>query len=490
MRRLRFGLLLLPAFLAAASAPPVHETVELAAITLNRLVLRPLPPREPGLLPSKTEWLPASVALYLKPSGQLNHHNAAVQKAAAQVRRAVAPAAAQKARLQDSAQMAAGVRAWLDEHLPLDPSVDWGSRPATDHRLAWPRASAILAQGRADADGRALAAVAILRALKVPARVATARGRLVCQYWQPRREETAAERKARGKQGPKPPLGWWAVLDPGLHEAEIDAWSLDSGVLARMHWSPAQELSIAAEDWERAVFPAEESATARAAFEASRSLGRLTATAGAARELGPVAEAVLDGLTRGTRTLYVLTVQRFRLGVDGAMASMDPVDILGPYRPHLASWGRELNGCVQEMEIEAQALWTDRPGRLRLRSNGLPRDEWKSPPPALGVLHYLSCGLRRFGSVLQAQRNGAEIEGVLLRADNLSPRAGWTLHVVPRGVTESVQSLTVGADGRFRLTLNEEAAQADWVELRTPEEGGMNWRGDRQLLRRVEYVQK
>ena len=236
--------------------------------------------------------------------------------------------------------------------------------------------------------------------------------------------------------------------------------------------------------WQRTVFAEGDSLAARASFDASLAAGRLSGSAGVGLPLSAAAQAVLEGLTQGSATLWVLTVQQQRLVSDGAMASMEPVDLLTPYRPHLSSWGRELRGPVREMELEAQGVLSDRPGRLRLNSAGKPKDEWKSPPPALGVLHYLSFGLRRNRSVLQAQRDGDQISGKLLRADNLSPRAGWELSVTPQGLSYSTQTLSIGSDGAFSAGLGPEAAQAPWIDLSTPAEDQLQWNGDRQRLYR------
>lgn len=484
MSRLAFALLLAlsPCLQARVSEPPVRESIDLSAVTLNRLVLQAPVAREAGLMPHSKKQLPLSVQLYLRPSGQLNFLSRAVQKAAAKIRHQLAPGSSQKDRLRDSDLLAGAVRDWLDVSLPLDPGVGWQSKPATDRRLAWPRVSAILEHGSADADGRVMAAVALLRALKVPARVAWARGHLTAQYWVPLKAEPVKKRKKGAKKAPKPPLGWWALLDPSLHEAEVDAWSLDPGVLARVAWFPEQDLNAPAEGWTRAVFAEGDSVAARAAFEASLALGRITGTAGASLSLSRSAQDALQGLTRSSVTLWVLTVQRYELQSEGTMAGMDPIDILTPYRPHLASWGRELNGSVRELELEAQGLFSDRPLRLRL-SNGKARDEWKSPPPALGVQHYVSFGLRRFGSVLEAKAEDGRIEGKLLRGDNLTPRKDWELHVTPMGASVSTQTLSTDENGRFGLTLTAAELSAPWVEISTPVEKGLLWNGDQQRVR-------
>jgi hypothetical protein len=263
-----------------------------------------------------------------------------------------------------------------------------------------------------------------------------------------------------------------------LADVDIDAWSPDAGTLARLAWAPAQRWSGCGRGWERVVFAEGDSTAARAAFDASLSLGRLTQTAGAFSSLS-LAAAAAD--LSPTATLWVLSWQRVQLETEGAMATMDPVDLLTPYRPHLASWGRELPSAVRELEIQAQGLWSDRPKHLR--GDPLkPRNEWKSPPPALGVLHYASTGLRRMSSVLQATRNGDQVQGRLMRADNLSPRADWDLGIYAPGATQTAEVLKTDAEGRFGLTLSAASAALPWVDLSTPIEENLQWKGDQQRL--------
>jgi hypothetical protein len=472
---------------AGSTEPPVRERLDLRLLTLNRLVLQAAPAHKAGLLPAKKDKLPLSVQLYLKPSGSLNHLSGPIQKAAAKIRHQIAPGAKQKDLLRESPRVAEAVRAYLDEALPLSPTA-WSSDASTDLRMAWPKASEILAAGKADAEGRARVAVCLLRALGVPARTAWARGQLTAQYWVAlQAEPKAAEAKPKGKPAKKkgksapalkPPLGWWEPLDPAIDPVEIDAWSLDAGVLGRVLWEPEQQLSQTDSGWERVVFAEGDSVAARAAYEASLGLGRLTRTAGALQSLSAAAQAAAPGAT-----LWVLTWQRFQLETEGAMASMDPFDVLSPYRPHLASWGRELPSRVHELECEAEGFWSDRPKHLR-GDAAKPRDEWKSPPPALGVLHYASTGVRRMSSVLQARREGANISGKLLRADNLSPRAGWELGVYAPGESVTAHSVSADAEGRFGLSLTAQEQSLPWVELATPFEHELQWKGDHQRLER------
>jgi hypothetical protein len=456
--------------LSAGSEPPVRESIDLTVVSLNRLVLQPQAEPAWGLLPLKSKQLPASVQLYLKPSGQLDSLSRLVQKSAAQIRRAVAPGARQKDKLRDADLLAAALRDWLDINVPLDPSVDWARQSALDQREAWPKASAILANGKADEDGRALAAVALLRALKVPARVAWARGHWSAQYWralQPVKEKAQPKarkgRKNKGSAAPRPPLGQWCLLDTALRDWDVDAYSLNAGTLARVAWKPAEDLSAWALGWDRVAFADGDSQAARAAWSASTDLGRLSATA-TALPLSLAAGSTLQSLTQGTATLWVLTVQTWRLQVDGALAPLDPVQLLTPYRPDLASWGREGRGVVKEMELAAQGLWTDRPQRLRLH-NGAQADDWSSPPPALGVLHSYRLGLRGHQSVLQATWEGDQLSGVLLRCDNLSPRGGWTVSASAQGLSAAPMVLGVDDQGLFRATVSPFLDGAPWLNL-------------------------
>jgi hypothetical protein len=472
---------------ADRSQAPVNDSILLTRLTLNRLELAAPRPSNAGLLPEKKERLPLSVQLYLKPSGQLNSLSAGLQKAAQKLRGRVAPGKKQKDRLRDSPALAEAVWAYLNEVLPVNSAENPGAQPRTDWRLAWPSASETLAAGKADADGRAMVEVALLRALRVPARTAWAQGHLAAQYWvalapEPAKavERAPAKGKKKGKKSkpkkssaPKTPLGYWALLDPRLQDADVEAWSLDNGVLKRLHWMPEQELSVQRLGWHRKVYAAGESATALADLAALSQSGRWTLDAAS-----PTAQPDLGAAGR----FYVLTQESFRLECQGTMAPADAVDMLSPYRPQLPQWGRELAPRVSTLELEAQALWSDRPDRVRWRSGKKLGDEWQSPPPALGVLHYMSFGLRRPNSVLQATRSATEVSGVFLRGDNLTPRTGWVLQLAPQGVSTPTQTLTLGEDAHFSLSLTAQEQTVPALEIRTEAEQGPRLRGDLQVL--------
>ena len=476
----------LPGWAADHSQPPVNDAIILTRATLSRLELGLSVTRTAGLLPEKKERLPLSVSLYLKPSGQLDSLRAPLQKAARTIRARLAPGAKQNDRLRDSQLVAAEVWALLNDQLPANPFVNLGAQASTDWRLAWPKASEILGSGKADADGRALVEVALLRALKVPARTAWAQGRLVTQYWVALAPDPAAKKaavpkaKTKGKKiaAPKPPLGFWALLDPSLQDQDVEAWSLDNGALKRLHWAPEQELSVTRSAWQRRIYAAGDSLTAKAALDYFNLNGHLPAAVSVAAAVSPTPSVDLHE----AGTYYVLTQESFRLECEGSMAFAESVDLLSPYRPQLPQWGRECTPRVRALELEAQALWSDRPERLRLRNGDKPRDEWQSPPPALGVLHYLSFGLRRPGSVLQAQRSATQVSGVLLRANNLTPRSGWPLQLNVQGISNPTQTLAVPEDGHFSLSLTAEEQAVPVLELRTKGEAGDPSSADMQRL--------
>jgi hypothetical protein len=267
-------------------------------------------------------------------------------------------------------------------------------------------------------------------------------------------------------------------MDPGVQDVDIDAWSMDPSSLARVRWRPKQELRASLLRWQRAVFDAGDSAAAHTAFSESLALGRLTGTAGT-QALSSTADAVLNGLTRGSAVLWVLTAQHWRLSTEGVLTSLRRVQLLTPYRPELASWGREERGPVRALEVEAEGVWCDRPGRLRVDPDLA--DDWSSPPPALGMLHWYDIGLRRPVDVLEARRGPAKVEGVLLRADNLSPRGGWHVAVGVEGTTLSART-KVGYDGHFHLSLGPDMAAAECLRVSEIRPNGEV--GDIQLLLR------
>jgi hypothetical protein len=162
--------------------------------------------------------------------------------------------------------------------------------------------------------------------------------------------------------------------------------------------------------------------------------------------------------------LWVLSMQRWRIQALGALLPLNPVELSTPYRPHLAAWGRERRGVVRALELEAQGVVSDRGPRLKIFGKGV-ADEWSSPPPALGVLHAYRVALHRPASVLQAAFTGAKVSGVLLRFDNLSPRAGWTVKVDAGLMSGVPQVLTVDSDGNFVGSLSSTAGSLQYLDL-------------------------
>jgi hypothetical protein len=473
---------------AGAAGPPVYESLDLTLVTLNRLSLEPAKERAAGLLPLKAKDLPVSVRIYLKPTAQLDTLSRAVDKAAARIRRALAPGSRQKDALRDSRGVVQAVGLWLDTHLVPEPvgdeDLDPASRSCQDIRQEYPKVSAMLESGQTDSDGRVLVAVALLRALKVPARVATARGGLVAQYWVAAKAPawTPSHRRGRNRKSarstaPRPPLGWWECMEPGIVDAEIDAWSLDPSSLARLRWQPKQDLQASVVGWERAAFDEGDSRAAHAAFDASLAYGSLTDT-GQARDLSAAADAVLQNLTQGAAILWVLTAQHWRMRTEGVMTAMQSVQILSPYRPDLPSWGREQRGAVRASDIESEGVWSDRPRRLHLHTDADLQNDWDSPPPAFGMLHWYDLGVRRPEDVLEAERKAGSVDGVALRADNLTPRQGWEVTVSADGTTQSAET-EVGEDGHFSLPLDAALDSAPCLDVTLLGPGG---EGDLQRL--------
>ncbi|MGH7441108.1 MAG: hypothetical protein ACREKE_00390 [bacterium] len=470
----RLLLLLCLAFLATplfcGPVPPFDESVDLTLVTLNRMTLRPMPARVAGLLPKKAKSLPASARLFLRATGELDLYSPTLDRAAARIRYALAPRLKDKDVLRDSPAVAKAVGLWLDAHLIADTGTDSDARPSLDWRKAYPKVSTLLRQGHADGNGRALVATALLRILKVPARVAFAKGALTVQYWvaaeTPKSHITRHSRHFRRRpHAPRPPLGWWACMDPGLKDYDVDAWSLDPSSLACMRWKPDQDLSVSLKDWERVAFPQDDSAAARSAFDASLASGFLTRTAQAG-SLSVTACAALAALDPGqTRaTVWVLTAQHWRLSTEGALQGLSSVEMLTPYCPNLSSWGREQRGELVASELSAQGVWSDRPARLRLHKTIA--DEWSSPPPAIGILHWYDLGVRRQETVLEASRLGALVHGVVFRGDNLSPRRGWLVRVQDPASTQTA-SARVDASGRFSVALSPNLAQAECLDVAT-----------------------
>jgi hypothetical protein len=137
---------------------------------------------------------------------------------------------------------------------------------------------------------------------------------------------------------------------------------------------------------------------------------------------------------------------------------MDPLnelEVLVPYVPHLKSWGSEEPPKVRRLETfqEMQALWTNRPERLRNGVEGV-HDEWKSPPPTLGTQHYLSAYFRRPPDILEASLKGLTLTGLVVRSDSLQKREGVKVEVEYLGLSTTPKILlNPEATGRFESLL-------------------------------------
>ena len=94
----------------------------------------------------------------------------------------------------------------------------------------------------------------------------------------------------------------------------------------------------------------------------------------------------------------------------------------------------------------------------------------------------MSFGLRRPASVLQAARADNQVTGVFLRADNLTARTNWVLQLAPQGVTTPSQTVTLGTDAHFALTLTAEEQKVPVLEMRSDADHEPRSSGDLQLL--------
>ena len=156
---------------------------------------------------------------------------------------------------------------------------------------------------------------------------------------------------------------------------------------------------------------------------------------------------------------------RARFYTEGSMEALSALELLLPYRPKLASWGSQLPPRPDSLETLATAFWSDRPDRVRLKKNGDWTDEYQSPPPAYGVLHYASISLRKPGSVLDAHLEGKAVVGKLLRRDSLAPRADWEIRVEPRGLSRTALSGRSDSQGNFRVELAPGDLKCPWIKV-------------------------
>ncbi len=395
--------------------------------------------------------VPPSVAPYLRPSVAIDSQHPSILALGRKVLgRLVGCALPADAVLAEQA-----VDAVLDQALQVSLDDDISTRASTEWRMAWDKASVILRRGATDSAGRARVKVALLRAIKIPARLAWARGQLVTQVWQPGPKLLGpVSKNARASVA-----GQWLGEEALFAGELLDSWSLESGDLARLRWAPAQELSVIQASVERAYFGADEAAAAQAALDHVKSYGALPSSA----RLRAFPRARL----RPGKPVpaWLLVVQRHTLRAQGVLNSGE-FEALLPYRAHLASWGAEPRPGVDEFRPHDLVFWTDRPARVRLRANGLPQEGWSSPPPALGVTRLISFRYRQPNSLLSASTQAGHLRGHIDRADNLAPRASWRVVAKSLDQAWSVQGNTDAA-GNFDLELPAKAKGR--VHLSSPE---------------------
>jgi hypothetical protein len=438
-----------------ASEPPITDSIRVSAAVLLKGETAPAPFFSGDWAKALSKGMPTSIALYLKPSSVIDSRNLAVKKAAAQALKLLGPAAP-KAALDDPRLLADCARGWVELNLG-EPGEDFEPRPySTDTRTLLPKASRLVALGQADEAGRVRVRIALLRAMGVPARAAWLRGRPALQYWaQWMRDESETPgpaKKSKAAKGQARPKGEW-VLDEASFAGETpEAWSLDAGDLAPAAWLPEQELALQG-SLERAYFGLSETAAAMQALEAVRRDGALPGAL-RARSLPPRKGPWL-----------MLANHRCRFYTEGSMEALSALELLLPYRPKLAAWGTQLPPRPESLETLATAFWSDRPDRVRLKKNGDWTDEYQSPPPAYGVLHYASFSLRKPASVLDAHLEGRTLVGKLLRRDSLAPRADCEITVQPLGLSRTALAARTGAEGAFRVELAPEDLKSPWIKV-------------------------
>jgi hypothetical protein len=439
-----------------ASEPPVRDSIQVSAAVLvqGETVATPAFHGEWTVLPAKK--LPSSVSIYLKPSKVVDSRSDTVRKAAAQALRLMGQGLS-KQTLADPKLMAEAARDWVDMNL-AQPGEDFESRPyATDTRTLLPKASQLIQLGQADWDGRVRVRLALLRALGVPARSAWLRGRSTIQYWAEwlKDEPDSPKQKKSGaatKEAPKL-KGEWVLDETSFPGESPEAWSLDATELAPALWLPEQELAYEA-TLEQAYFALSETALATQTLDFIRANGAMPLSL-SARALPPRKGPWL-----------MLANHRARFFTEGSMEALNPLELLLPYRPKLANWGSQQRPVPDSLQTLAAAFWTDRPDRARTKKNGDWTDEYKSPPPAYGILHYASISLRKPASILDAHLEGNQVVGKLLRRDSLAPRAHWDIQVRLLG-SKSMESLSSTTDslGGFRVPLDAAQAKAAWIRV-------------------------
>jgi hypothetical protein len=472
------SLLLLCAGLQAGSEPPIKDHIRLVAAALlkGQSADSAVFEGEWSKLPSKK--LPASVAIYLKPTKSTDYLSAPVEKAAQQVLRSLGAGDKSHA-LEDPALLAAALRAWLDSNIANQAPEDEEPRAyATDPRLVEPKASEILKRAWAGPQARVRLRVALLRALKVPARECWFRGQLGVQYWAaylrnengPKPKPAPKKKGSKANSGPTQPKGEW-VLDETCFPGEtVDAWSMDPGGLDLATWTPAQELELDSRV-ERAYYAVDESATAQGDLNYVRDHGHLP-TAARKRAAAP-----RPGRAGKAKPWLMLVLHDARFTAEGSLAYLSPIEWMLPYRPALKNWGSEAKPSPESFESLGQVFWTDRPERVRAK-NAKARDDWRSPPPAYGMLHDVFVSVHRPDAALDAELGGKKLSGKILRADSLAPKAGASVKLEFR-TPDSSRELKANESGEFETTLSPTEASSAWVYVSggSGEASALRWDG-------------
>lgn len=328
--------------------------------------------------------IPASVKPYLQATGMIDHKSAAVTRAAGEILRSLAGKAKSSLAAKDPRRLCQAVDEWLERKLPLAAFPE--RLPAVeDFRKAWPRASALIKQKEADLFARARVRLALLRAMGLPARHCWVRGEPHVQCWITF-DQGSVRKNSKSKSFP---MGRWELDSPVSPGESVDTWSLDASELPPLTWRAGVPLSMGVLKYHRAYYSLSETVQAQEDFTYFKEHGSLPAHA-ASRSQAP---ALLPGQDSGRNLIVAGFAASLSAPGDNPMPALPEVEILTPYVPHLGSWGREAPPEGGRLGVLDQAVWTDHPENLRKGQLGV-TDNWLSPPPALGVVHYLSVGFK------------------------------------------------------------------------------------------------
>jgi hypothetical protein len=151
-----------------------------------------------------------------------------------------------------------------------------------------------------------------------------------------------------------------------------------------------------------------------------------------------------------------LSVHRARLQAQGVLQALEDLGLLLPWNLNTLK-GQESPARLAVKQRLSEAVWSDRASRLRTR-DGAFRDEWASPPPALGMLRYATFGWRRPSLVLYISSVDAlQVSGKLRRADSLAPVPAAALAIEFANLSATAYS---NDDGSFTWTRDSEAKNA------------------------------